>query len=46
VGTVLVKRVLDPLDRRMTGFAKNTVVKLLVEARAACTKYQDETLRK
>jgi len=30
---------------RMTGVAKNTVVKLLVELGAACTKYQDETLR-
>jgi IS1 family transposase len=30
---------------RMTGAAKNTVVKLLVELGAACTKYQDEHLR-
>lgn len=30
---------------RMTGVAKNTVVKLLVELGAACTKYQDQTLR-
>jgi IS1 family transposase len=30
---------------RMTGVAKNTVVKLLFELGAACTKYQDETLR-
>ena len=30
---------------RMTGVAKNTVAKLLVELGAACTKYQDETLR-
>ncbi len=29
---------------RMTSVAKNTVVKLLVELGAACTKYQDETL--
>jgi IS1 family transposase len=29
---------------RMTGFAKNTVVKLLVELGAACDKYQRETL--
>lgn len=29
----------------MTGVAKNTVVKLLVELGAVCTKYQDETLR-
>src|SRR5678815_4686510 len=30
---------------RMTGVAKNTVVKLLAELGAAVTKYQDETLR-
>ncbi len=30
---------------RMTGVAKNTVVKLLVDLGAACAKYQDETLR-
>jgi IS1 family transposase len=30
---------------RMTGASKNTVVKLLVELGAACTKYQDVTLR-
>lgn len=30
---------------RMTGVAKNTIVKLLVELAAAVTKYQDETLR-
>jgi IS1 family transposase len=30
---------------RMTGVAKNTVVKLLVDLGAACTRYQDETLR-
>ena len=30
---------------RMTGVAKNTIVKLLVELGAAATKYQDETLR-
>ena len=30
---------------RMTGVAKNTVTKLLIELGAACTKYQDETLR-
>ena len=30
---------------RMTGVAKNTIVKLLVELGAACTRYQDETLR-
>ena len=30
---------------RMTGVAKNTVAKLLVDLGAACTKYQDETLR-
>jgi IS1 family transposase len=29
----------------MTGVAKNTIVKLLVELGAAVTKYQDETLR-
>jgi IS1 family transposase len=29
----------------MTGVAKNTVVKLLVDLGAACSKYQDETLR-
>ena len=30
---------------RMTGFAKNTVVKLLVELGAACAAYQDEHIR-
>jgi IS1 family transposase len=30
---------------RMTGFAKNTIVKLLVELGAACAAYQDEQLR-
>jgi IS1 family transposase len=30
---------------RMTGAAKNTVVKLLADVGAACAKYQDETLR-
>ncbi len=30
---------------RMTGAAKNTVVKLLVDVGAACSAYQDETLR-
>jgi len=30
---------------RMTGFAKNTVTKLLVELGAACSEYQDRTLR-
>jgi len=30
---------------RLTGVAKNTVAKLLVDLGAACTKYQDETLR-
>jgi IS1 family transposase len=30
---------------RMTGVAKNTIVKLIVEVGAACTRYQDETLR-
>jgi IS1 family transposase len=30
---------------RMTGVAKNTIVKLLVDLGAACTKHQDETLR-
>ena len=30
---------------RMTGIAKNTVTKLLVELGAACTKYQDEAFR-
>ena len=30
---------------RMTGVAKNTIVKLLVELGAACTRYQDATLR-
>jgi len=30
---------------RMTGASKNTVVKLLAELGAACTKYQDATLR-
>jgi IS1 family transposase len=30
---------------RMTGVAKNTIVKLLAELGAACSKYQDETFR-
>jgi hypothetical protein len=30
---------------RMTSIAKNTIVKLLVELGAACSKYQDETIR-
>ena len=30
---------------RITGAAKNTVVKLLVDAGKACSKYQDKTLR-
>ena len=30
---------------RMTGVAKNTIVKLLVELGAACSHYQDETIR-
>ena len=30
---------------RMTGVAKNTIVKLLIDMGAACSKYQDETLR-
>jgi IS1 family transposase len=30
---------------RMTGTAKNTVVKLLVELGAACSKYQDQAIR-
>jgi IS1 family transposase len=30
---------------RMTGVAKNTIVKLLAELGAACTRYQDATLR-
>lgn len=30
---------------RMTGIAKNTIGKLLVELGAACSKYQDETFR-
>src|SRR3990170_8475195 len=30
---------------RMTGVAKNTIVKLLVALGAACTRYQDATLR-
>lgn len=30
---------------RMTGVAKNTIVKLLVELGEACTSYQDRTLR-
>src|SRR6185436_8475505 len=30
---------------RLTGVAKNTIVKLLVELGAAVTRYQDETLR-
>jgi hypothetical protein len=29
----------------MTGVSKNTIAKLLVELGAACTNYQDETLR-
>jgi len=31
---------------RMTGVAKNTIAKLLVELGAACAKYQDVTMRK
>lgn len=31
---------------RMTGASRNTIVKLLVELGAACSKYQDETIRK
>ncbi len=30
---------------RMTGFSKNTVVKLLVELGAACSEYQDKVFR-
>jgi IS1 family transposase len=30
---------------RMTGVAKNTIVKLLADLGAACSKYQDETIR-
>ena len=30
---------------RMTGVAKNTVQKLLLELGAACTRYQDDTMR-
>ncbi len=30
---------------RMTGVSKNTISKLLLQLGAACTKYQDETLR-
>jgi IS1 family transposase len=30
---------------RITGVAKNTIVKLLADVGAACSKYQDETLR-
>jgi IS1 family transposase len=30
---------------RMTGVAKNTIVKLLIELGAACSKYQDERIR-
>src|SRR5712692_6143220 len=30
---------------RMTGVAKNTIVKLLAELGAACADYQDRTLR-
>jgi IS1 family transposase len=30
---------------RFTGVAKNTIVKLLVDLGAACTRYQDESLR-
>src|SRR5215207_1967255 len=30
---------------RMTGFAKNTVVKLLADVGAACAAHQDKTLR-
>jgi IS1 family transposase len=30
---------------RMTGIAKNTIVKLIGELGAACSKYQDETIR-
>lgn len=29
----------------MTGVSKNTITKLLLELGAACTKYQDATLR-
>ena len=31
---------------RMTGASKNTIAKLLVELGAACSKYQDEHIRK
>src|ERR1700733_4170728 len=31
---------------RMTGVAKNTVAKLLVDLGAACSEYQDKTFRK
>src|SRR4030095_11160228 len=30
---------------RMTGVSKNTIAKLLLQLGAACTQYQDETLR-
>lgn len=30
---------------RMTGVAKNTVVKLLVDAGKACSEYQDKAMR-
>jgi hypothetical protein len=30
---------------RMTGIAKNTIAKLLVDLGNACSKYQDETFR-
>lgn len=30
---------------RMTGIAKNTIAKLLVDLGAACSRYQDETIR-
>ena len=30
---------------RMTGVAKNTIVKLLVDLGAACSKFQDEKVR-
>ncbi len=29
----------------MTGVAKNTIVKLLVDPGAACSRYQDEKIR-
>ena len=30
---------------RMTGASKNTIVELIAELGAACSKYQDETIR-